>query len=223
MVKRAPPKTSSTMLGLEAQLWDAANALRGSIDPSEYKRVVLGPLSLEYISDAFEEHPKRLSAEEPYANPEYPDEYRVDNIFRIPLEARCSKLQKNVHQPIIEKLVTRRIPEPHSAIHPQYPPIAMEDVPGKPVRGPASHLCKGSLIMARPRESQTDSLAPLWLESLGWQIGHGSKIVPDRLFAERQNYRQASLEQRLRSVFTLKIMHRYIWVGDKAQAIRITL
>jgi len=121
MVKRAPPKTSSIMLGLEAQLWDAANALRGSIDPSEYKRVVLGPLSLEYIPEAFEEHRKRLSAEEPYANPEYPNEYRVDNIFRIPLEARCPKLRKNVHQPIIEKLVTRRIPEPHSAIHPQYP------------------------------------------------------------------------------------------------------
>jgi len=77
--------------------------------------------------------------------------------------------------------------------------------------------------MARPRESQTDSLAPLWLESLGWQIGHGSEIVPDRLFAERQNYRQVSLEQRLRGVFSLKIMHSYVWVGDKAQAMRITL
>jgi len=123
MVKRAPPKTSSTMPGLEAQLWNAANALRGSIDPSEYKRVVLGPLSLEYIPDSLEEHRKRLSAEEPYANPEYPDEYRVDNIFRIPLKARCSKLHKNVHQPIIEKLVNRRSPEPNSGIPPQYPPL----------------------------------------------------------------------------------------------------
>ena len=44
------------LLGFEAQLWDAANALRGSIDAAEYKHVVLGLIILKYISDAFEEH-----------------------------------------------------------------------------------------------------------------------------------------------------------------------
>jgi type I restriction enzyme M protein len=42
-------------LGFESQLWAAANALRGSMD-AEYKHVVLGLISLKYISDVFEEH-----------------------------------------------------------------------------------------------------------------------------------------------------------------------
>jgi type I restriction-modification system DNA methylase subunit len=42
-------------IGFEAELWKAADQLRGSMDPSEYKHVVLGLLFLKYISDAFEE------------------------------------------------------------------------------------------------------------------------------------------------------------------------
>jgi type I restriction enzyme M protein len=41
-------------LGFEAQLWAAANALRGSMDAAEYKHVMLGLIFLKYISDAFE-------------------------------------------------------------------------------------------------------------------------------------------------------------------------
>jgi type I restriction enzyme M protein len=46
--------TTSANLGFEAQLWAAANALRGSMDAAEYKHVVLGLIFLKYISDAFE-------------------------------------------------------------------------------------------------------------------------------------------------------------------------
>ena len=42
-------------LGFEADLWAAADKLRGSMDSAEYKHVVLGLLFLKYISDAFEE------------------------------------------------------------------------------------------------------------------------------------------------------------------------
>ena len=40
-------------VGYEAQLWQMADALRGSMDAAEYKHVCLGLLFLKYISDAF--------------------------------------------------------------------------------------------------------------------------------------------------------------------------
>jgi type I restriction enzyme M protein len=97
---------TSAKLRFEAQLWAAANALRGSMDAAEYKHVVLGLIFLKYISDAFEEHRKKLLAE-PYADPEDPDEYRAENIFWVPPEARWSELQKNARQPTIGELVDR--------------------------------------------------------------------------------------------------------------------
>jgi type I restriction enzyme M protein len=48
--------SSTATLGFESQLGAAANALRGSMDAAEYKHVVLGLISLKYISDVFEEH-----------------------------------------------------------------------------------------------------------------------------------------------------------------------
>jgi len=92
------------ILSLEAQLWRAADALRGSIDAAEYKHVVLGLIFLKHISDAFEAHRDRLEAEQ-YADPEDPDEYRARNIFWVPPEARWARLQANARQPTIGQLV----------------------------------------------------------------------------------------------------------------------
>ena len=50
-------------IGFEKQIWDAACVLRGNIDASEYKRVVLGLIFLKYISDRFEEKFKELVEE----------------------------------------------------------------------------------------------------------------------------------------------------------------
>ena len=92
------------ILSLEAQLWRAADALRGSMDAAEYKHVVLGLIFLKHISDAFEAHRDRLEAEQ-YADPEDPDEYRARNIFWVPPEARWARLQANARQPTIGQLV----------------------------------------------------------------------------------------------------------------------
>jgi type I restriction enzyme M protein len=93
-------------LGFEAQLWAAANALRGSMDAAEYKHVVLGLIFLKYISDAFEAHHAKLEAERDQgADPEDPDEYRAENIFWVPPEARWSELKKNAREPTIGELV----------------------------------------------------------------------------------------------------------------------
>jgi type I restriction enzyme M protein len=74
------------------------------MDAAEYKHVVLGLIFLKYISDAFEEHRKRL-VQEPYADPEDPDEYRAANVFWVPPEARWERLQQNARQPTIGQIV----------------------------------------------------------------------------------------------------------------------
>jgi type I restriction enzyme M protein len=87
-------------------MWEAADALRGSMDAAEYKHVVLGLIFLKYISDSFEEHHAKLEAERSQgANPEDPDEYRAANIFWVPKEARWSRLKDNAVQPTVGRLV----------------------------------------------------------------------------------------------------------------------
>src|SRR5690606_42140931 len=52
--------TNASTVGYEAELWQMADALRGSMDAAEYKHVVLGLIFLKYISDAFEEQHAKL-------------------------------------------------------------------------------------------------------------------------------------------------------------------
>jgi type I restriction enzyme M protein len=90
-------------LGFEQTLWQAADKLRGNMDASDYKHVVLGLIFLKYISDAFEERHAALKSE-PHANPEDRDEYAAENIFWVPKAARWPKLQAAAKQPGIGKL-----------------------------------------------------------------------------------------------------------------------
>jgi type I restriction enzyme M protein len=99
-----PAAASGADLSFKSKLWDAADRMRGHMDPGEYKHIALGLIFLKYISDAFEEHYLALQKEK-YADPEDPDEYRGDNIFWVPAEARWSKLQAAAKQPEIGKLI----------------------------------------------------------------------------------------------------------------------
>ncbi|MDK2979281.1 MAG: type restriction enzyme protein [Bacteroidales bacterium] len=91
---------------LEKQLWKAADKLRKNIDAAEYKHIVLGLIFLKYISDAFEELYERLKAEESLgADPEDKDEYKAENVFFVPLDARWNYLQSKAKQPEIGKIV----------------------------------------------------------------------------------------------------------------------
>ena len=64
-----PPKRATSAakaaepLGFEDVLWKAADKLRGSMDASEYKHVVLGLIFLKYIDDAFSERRQALVRE----------------------------------------------------------------------------------------------------------------------------------------------------------------
>ncbi|WP_163993269.1 type I restriction-modification system subunit M [Pyxidicoccus caerfyrddinensis] len=100
------PALNGTTLGFEAKLWQAADKLRNNMDAAEYKHVVLGLIFLKYISDAFEERHAALEADRKSgADPEDPDEYRAENIFWVPKDARWSYLQGRAKQPTIGKLL----------------------------------------------------------------------------------------------------------------------
>jgi type I restriction enzyme M protein len=92
-------------IGFEADLFLAADKLRKNLEPSDYKHVVLGLIFLKYISDAFEAKRAALLKEWGEQTAEDPDEYRADNIFWVPKEARWSHLQASAKQPTIGKLI----------------------------------------------------------------------------------------------------------------------
>ncbi|MFM8320321.1 MAG: N-6 DNA methylase, partial [Chloroflexota bacterium] len=117
--KSAKTSAYSANLGFEETLWAAADKMRGNMDASEYKHVVLGLIFLKYISDAFFARYHQLEFEfsdpsspafvsEPaarYACMEDRDEYTAENVFWIPPEARWDKLQAAAKRPEIGKLI----------------------------------------------------------------------------------------------------------------------
>ncbi|HHJ13151.1 MAG TPA: SAM-dependent DNA methyltransferase [Gammaproteobacteria bacterium] len=87
-------------------LWKSADKLRKNMDAAEYKHIVLGLIFPKYISDAFEElHAKLAAGEGEYegADPEDADEYRAENVFFVPANARWSWLQARAKLPEIGK------------------------------------------------------------------------------------------------------------------------
>lgn len=91
---------NSADIGFEKKIWDAACVLRGNIDASEYKSVVLGHIFLKYISDRFEEKYNQLK-EEGDGFEEDIDEYTSEGIFFVPQGARWSDVAAKAHTPEI--------------------------------------------------------------------------------------------------------------------------
>ena len=103
-------------IGFEKEIWKAADKMRGNIDASEYKSVVLGLIFLKYISDKFEAKYQQLVAEGEGFE-EDKDEYlsnknekgSYDPVFYVPPEAvaelaitlalatmRCGQLRRRI-------------------------------------------------------------------------------------------------------------------------------
>lgn len=80
----------SNELGIEDKLWSAAEKLRGSMDASTYRNVVLGLIFLKYVSDTFEELHAELLASNYPEEAEERDSYDAKNVFWLPSEARWS-------------------------------------------------------------------------------------------------------------------------------------
>ena len=86
---------------IEQTLWDAANKLRGKVEPSEYKHVVLSLIFLKYANDRFDQHRKQMIANGQQAFLEMMPFYVKDNVFYIPECARWAFIMENAKQPDI--------------------------------------------------------------------------------------------------------------------------
>ena len=104
-------KKAGQDLGFEKELWRAADKLRGNIDVSEYKHIVLGLLFLKYVSDSY--YQRHLQLEQWTSDPKNKkyyiknekdrdiiindkDQYKNIGVFYIPKKARWEQLRNHV-------------------------------------------------------------------------------------------------------------------------------
>ncbi len=90
----ASKKTKS----FEQTLWDTADKLRGSVESSEYKHVVLSLIFLKFVSDTFEARRQELIDEGQGDYVDMVDFYTMRNVFYLPEQSRWSHIQKHAKQ-----------------------------------------------------------------------------------------------------------------------------
>lgn len=83
---------------IEETLWQSCDKLRGSVEPAEYKHVVLGLIFLKFASDKFEQRRKELIAEGKEKYVEMKDFYAMKNVFYLEEISRWSYIIKNAKQ-----------------------------------------------------------------------------------------------------------------------------
>ena len=102
MAKQAKEKKEKS---IELTLWETANKLRGSVEPAEYKHVVLGLIFLKFASDKFEEHRKKLIAKGQEKYIEKAEFYNQSNVFFLEEISRWSYIAKRAKQSDIALLI----------------------------------------------------------------------------------------------------------------------
>lgn len=101
---------SKVNLGFEDKLWEMADKLRGNIESSEYKHVILGLVFLKYISDSFLERYEEIKTEYPGLE-EDRDAYSSVNVFFVPKEARWDYIKHHAKQPTIGQIIDNAMVE----------------------------------------------------------------------------------------------------------------
>ena len=91
-------KNNSKTKSFEQTLWATADKLRGSVESSEYKHVVLSLIFLKFISDKFAERKQQLEAEGKGAYVDMVAFYTMTNTFYLPEDARWDFIAKNAKQ-----------------------------------------------------------------------------------------------------------------------------
>ncbi len=110
MAKTKAKENNTANIGFEKQIWDSACILRGNMDASEYKHVILGLIFLKYISDKFEEKYNELVSEgDGFEDDE--DEYISENIFYVPENARWSVISASASTEEIGKVIDNAMRE----------------------------------------------------------------------------------------------------------------
>ena len=91
----AKPKKEA---GFEETLWKSADKLRGSVEPAEYKHVVLSLFFLKFASDKFDARRRELADEGKEQYLDMPEFYTMKNVFFLPTESRWSYIMENAKQ-----------------------------------------------------------------------------------------------------------------------------
>ena len=91
-------RTSKKDKSFEESLWDSANRLRGSVESSEYKHVVLSLIFLKFVSDKFEERRVELIAEGREKYVDMVPFYTMKNVFYLPETSRWTYIQQHAKQ-----------------------------------------------------------------------------------------------------------------------------
>jgi type I restriction enzyme M protein len=98
-------KTTKKQKSMEETLWASANKLRGTVESSEYKHVVLGLIFLKFASDKFEERRQELKDEGKEKYLDMVEFYTQKNVFFLPEESRWSHIIKNSKQDNIALII----------------------------------------------------------------------------------------------------------------------
>ena len=116
--KEVKPKAD---IDFEAELWNAANELRGAVAENQYKDYVLSLLFLKHLSERYDLRKEEIRKE--FSDPEsdyYTSdqaiqmmlledelEYQVKNVYKLPYEATWTYLRENAEQDDIKVKVDR--------------------------------------------------------------------------------------------------------------------
>ena len=95
MARAAKPKKEISM---EEALWKSADKLRGSVEPAEYKHVVLSLFFLKFASDKFEECRNKIIATHGEKYADMKPFYTQENVFYLPEESRWKYIIENAKQ-----------------------------------------------------------------------------------------------------------------------------
>jgi type I restriction enzyme M protein len=96
--RKAAKKAAKPSKSFEESLWDTATKLRGSVESSEYKHVVLSLIFLKFVSDKFEERRAELIADGKEKYTDMVEFYTMQNVFYLPETSRWSYIQQHAKQ-----------------------------------------------------------------------------------------------------------------------------
>jgi len=141
----------------EKELWAAADKLRGNVDPSEYKYIVLGLIFLKYVSDSFYQQREKLQEwmadpkkKEYYVSDKKTREkmlndkemYKREGVFYIPEVARWKFLRSKAALPNIAEFIEKAM----EAIEKENPEQLSGVLPKNFVRIPLEPHVIGELV-----------------------------------------------------------------------------
>ena len=98
MAKKATNKKEN--LPMEEVLWKACDALRGSIEPSEYKHVVLSLIFLKYAGFHFDKRRREIINDGLEDFVDSVEFYAAKNVFYLPETARWTYIKETRSSPM---------------------------------------------------------------------------------------------------------------------------